>query len=142
MVEMRKDAKVSPENVFLFPYTQKSTNHVNGWSAIKDVTMSMKGQLSNAANITATKYRHRASTLYSLLDVPEGERQIFYKHMGHSEEINKHVYQCPTAVKEITTVGRYLRSIDGNAFSISFTHVVTVLTKLRIAYANFGMSWK
>ena len=35
--------------------------------------------------------------------------------MGHSESINRNVYQCPMAIKEITTVGKMLSNIDINA---------------------------
>ena len=70
-------------------------------------------ELRNIKQITATQYRHRASTLYAQLDVSESHRSVFYKHMGHASEINSEVYQCPLAVTEITHVGRYLNDIDG-----------------------------
>ena len=66
----------------------------------------------NPYRITATKMRHHASTLYALLDIPEQERQSFYRHMGHSREINQHVYQCHLGVQELTKVGRFLNTID------------------------------
>ena len=75
---------------------------------MKKVTNMMAGHLENPSLLTATKYRHRASTRYALQDVPEKDRSIFYKHMGHSQEINTNVYQCPLAVKEFTSVGSYL----------------------------------
>ena len=80
----------------------------------KKVTQMMEGHLKDPSHLTATKYRHRASTLYALQDIPEKDRNIFYKHMGHSMEINTNVYQCPLAVREITSVGRYLEKIDGS----------------------------
>ncbi|KAJ8018530.1 hypothetical protein HOLleu_43432 [Holothuria leucospilota] len=46
------------------------------------------------------------------MDVPESERQYIYKHMGHSEETNQHIYQAPLAVKELTVVGKCLQTID------------------------------
>ena len=53
-------------------------------------------------HLTATAARHRASTIYAGLDLPEGQRQIWYDHEGHSENINKFIYQCPRAIQELT----------------------------------------
>ena len=71
--------------------------------------------VSYPERMTATKMRHRASTYYSLLDVPENERKAFYTHMWHSREINETVYLCPTSVVEITKVGRYLEDLDNRS---------------------------
>jgi hypothetical protein len=57
--------------------------------------------------------RHRVSTLYAGTDVPEADRQYFYKHMGHSASINANIYQAPLAESEILKVGRHLITMDG-----------------------------
>ena len=62
---------------------------------------------------TATKMRHRISTLYAGLDVSENDRELFYRHMGHSREINKNIYQTPLAEAEILCVGDKLKNMDG-----------------------------
>ena len=46
------------------------------------------------------------------MDIPENERNYIYKHLGHSENINKNIYQSPLGIKEITVVGRKLQEID------------------------------
>ncbi|XP_022098212.1 uncharacterized protein LOC110983333 isoform X2 [Acanthaster planci] len=112
LMKMRHAVGVSDDNKYVFPYTQRSLEHVNGWAELKKVTK-MIPNLKDPEKVTATRCRHRASTLYALLDIPERDREIFYRHMGHSSEINAHIYQCPLAVKEITKVGRYLLDIDG-----------------------------
>ncbi|XP_058850832.1 uncharacterized protein LOC117428302 [Acipenser ruthenus] len=107
--DIRKEAGVNPLNQFLFPYTRKSEDHVSGWHAVNEICKAAK--ISN--KITATKMRHRASTIYSSLEVPEGEREIFYRHMGHSRDMNQHVYQqCPMAVAAITKVGKYFDNLE------------------------------
>ena len=63
--------------------------------------------------LTATANRHRVSTLYSMLDLPSEERQWFYKHMGHSENINQYRYQAPPAIMELTKVAKHLVNMDG-----------------------------
>jgi hypothetical protein len=45
--------------------------------------------------INATDMRHYVSTIYAGLEVKETQREIFYNHMGHSESINKNIYQSP-----------------------------------------------
>ena len=47
-----------------------------------------------------------------MLDLPEEERELFYKHMGHSKTINETVYQAPPALMEVLKIGRNLVAID------------------------------
>jgi len=97
---VRQDASVHKNNPFLFANKKKSCSHVKGCNAVKSVSV----QAGIRQNITATSIRDRASIIYASLDVPESERQTFYQHMGHSQEINKNVYQAPLAVQEVTKV--------------------------------------
>ena len=85
--------------------------NASGWHALKDVCAEIK--LQNASLINATNNRHRVSTLYASLNLPKHERQLFYTHMGHSEDINKDIYQAPLAIMSITRVGKQLMQIDG-----------------------------
>ena len=62
-------------------------------------------------HLTAIAARHRAS-MYAGFDLPEGQRQIWYDHEGHSEQINKWIYQCSRALNELTQVGTFLERID------------------------------
>lgn len=108
--DIRSAAAIASTNIFLFPTTNGSENHVSGWHAVSNVCE--KVDLTNKETLTATKNRHRLSKLFALMDVPESERQYIYKHMGHSEETNQHIYQAPLAVKELTVVGKCLQTID------------------------------
>ena len=47
------------------------------------------------------------------MNVPDEERSFFYAHMGHSEVINKNMYQSPLALMETIKVGKSLHIIDG-----------------------------
>uniref|UniRef100_A0A7M5X9K8 SET domain-containing protein n=2 Tax=Clytia hemisphaerica TaxID=252671 RepID=A0A7M5X9K8_9CNID len=119
--EIRKDVGVLPSNCYVFPATQGSDAHVGGWQSIK--TICKKLELQNEKTITATKQRHRMSTIFASLDLPEMERERFFDHMGHSEEINRNVYQAPPAMAEILTVGKHLRNIDGGANGVPVVNV-------------------
>ena len=115
--ETREQAGVRKGNPYLFPSTQDSDGHISGWHAINSIAK--QAGVANIALITATKNRHRISTLYASQDIPEAQRHVFYKHMGHSENINKNVYQSPLALMEITHVGKHLTSFDdGNVLLI------------------------
>ena len=117
--ESREQAGVRKENPYLFPSTQDSDCHISGWHAIHSIAK--QAGVANIALITATKMRHRISTLYASQDIPESQRHVFYKHMGHSENINKNVYQSPLALMEITHVGKHLSNFDnGNVLLIYF----------------------
>ncbi|XP_052063070.1 uncharacterized protein LOC127702809 [Mytilus californianus] len=106
--QIRQMAGVKPTNIYVFPNIQGSNFHVNGWNSVNKVCK----QAGLTKEINATQMRHYMSTVFANLDVPETDRQAFYRHMGHSEEINKHVYQCPLAVQEITKVGKFFYLMD------------------------------
>ena len=110
LVNVRSSCSVDNGNPYLFATTKSASGHADGWKSVRDTCI--RAGVSYPERMTATKMRHRASTYYSLLDVPENERKAFYTHMGHSREINETVYQCPTSVVEITKVGRYLEDLD------------------------------
>ena len=95
-------------NRFVFPYTRFSTNHVLGWKAVEKCCQ--LAELDNS--ITATQMRHYVATIYAALEIPDEERKQFYEHMGHSEAVNKNVYQSPLAVKEVIQVGGFLDRLD------------------------------
>lgn len=112
--EVREMAGIHPENIYLFPNAQNSLFHVSGWRCVQSVCK----QAKLSKRINATQMRHRVSTIYAGMDVPEADRQAFYRHMGHSEEINRNVYQCPLATQEITTVGKFLDELDTGKYEL------------------------
>jgi hypothetical protein len=70
-----------------------------------------KEELEHAFNLTDMRH----STIYAGLEVKEKEREIFYNHMGHSESINKNIYQSPHVRQTITRVGSFLHVHDIDA---------------------------
>ena len=106
--EIRKQVNVHASNRFVFPYTRFSTSHVLGWKAVEKCCQ--LAELDNS--ITATQMRHYVATIYAALEIPDEERKQFYEHMGHSEAVNKNVYQSPLAVKEVIQVGGFLDRLD------------------------------
>ena len=106
--ESRKAANIHPKNTFLFAHENLSLDHANGTYSLQVVCR----KAGVNSKITATSVRHRASTLYAALELPEEDRRYFYQHMGHSEEMNRNVYQCPPAVAEVTRVGSFLEWLD------------------------------
>lgn len=106
----RKDAGVLETNRYLFPSTQNSENHVSGWHSINAICGNENISLQST-DITATKQRHRVSTLFAALEVSQKDREAFYDHMGHNEQINVDVYQAPPALKELR-LALHLESID------------------------------
>ena len=84
-----------------FPNTGSSTDHAPGWKSFRAVLKLIDG-LKNPKLLIANKYRHRASTLYAMSEIPHDQRAAFSKHMGHTENVNKEVDQCLLAIKEVT----------------------------------------
>lgn len=110
--ETRTAAGVHEANDYVFASTQNSSFHVSGWHALNGI--SSAAGIHNTAHINATKNRHRVSTLYAAMDLPQSKRELFFKHMGHSGEINADIYQAPLAIQEVTQVGRVLQQIDSS----------------------------
>ncbi|XP_065661311.1 uncharacterized protein LOC136084687 isoform X2 [Hydra vulgaris] len=72
----------------------------------------IKDKLKYPNKLTATANRKKVSTLFAIMDLPPQDRELFYQHMGHSKDINQNVYQVPSALLEITKVGRHLIDIE------------------------------
>ena len=107
----RINAGVRDDNKYVFASLQ-SESHASGWHIIHNICMKLKDGLEDYKILTATSNRHRLSTLFAMLDLPKKDHDWFYKHMGHSADVNEAIYQAPPAVMELTKVGRHLLSID------------------------------
>jgi hypothetical protein len=114
--EIRRGAQIYDNNKFAFPSMMHSKNHATGWVAVHNLCR--KAGLEQS--ISATDMRHYVATTYALLDVSPNDREMFYKHLGHSQQMNEHVYQCPPAMKTITTVGKFLNQLEGNISTCKF----------------------
>jgi hypothetical protein len=110
-IEMRKECGILEDNPYLFPSSQSSEGHASGWHTISRVCESAGVQQSE---VTATKMRYLASTLYAGLDIPEAKRHAFYRHMGHSQTINENIYEAPLAEVEVREVGAILTQFGEN----------------------------
>ena len=107
---VRSACGIREDNKYLFPATQLSESHVDGWTAINNISKAVG--VVHIKTMTATCMRHRISTLYAYEDASPEERRLFYKHMGHSEAINENVYQAPLAHAEVEVIGRRLQRLD------------------------------
>ena len=109
--EERSKACVNVDNVYIFPSTKSSANHINGWNAT--ATTCRKANLSM---VTPTSRRIRLSTKYAALDIPNCDRQHWYKHLGHTEQVNKGMYQRPLANLVTEKAGKHLYKLDAGKF--------------------------
>ena len=74
---VRKEVGILEGNPYEFPNTEHSQFHVLGWNTTRK--MCENANVENPELLTASKQRHRISTVYAALDVPKGERKHFYK---------------------------------------------------------------
>jgi len=132
LVKVRPQCSVVTENPYLFATTNSTDGHADGWQSVRNTCI--KAGVSQLKKLTATKMRHRASTVYALLDLPESERRAFYSHMGHSKAVNETVYQCPPSVLEITKVGKYLEELDNGTVGTTSTGSVFFCKKICFLY--------
>jgi len=107
---VRSFVGIHQNNVYAFPNSKHSLDHVSGWHSVHRVSTDADIQCPELLN--PTKMRHLISTLYAARDVPEQDRRLFYLHMGHSEKVNSAIYQAPLSHQEVTKVGFHLQEID------------------------------
>lgn len=120
---VRKLSNVQEANMFVFASTQKSRENFSGWHALKNVCGNING-LKRPERINATNNRHRVSTIYAGLDIPEKDRELFYTHMGHSKDVNHNVYQCPLSLMGLTRLGPKLMEMNSMYIYIDFPSLV------------------
>ena len=110
--EVIKNAGVHDENPYIFASTKNSKSHASGWHSINDILK----RLSLTGAVNATKNRHRIASLIARLKLSDKEKEMIYKHFGHSEHINQNVYQAPPGSVQLQTTGQRLMQIndDGN----------------------------
>ena len=112
-------------NIYLFASTKQSDEHVSGWHAVHYVIDKLTLEQPNL--IKATTNRHRVSTLFSTLDVSAQDRELFYRHMGHSSKMNVETYQAPPALQMITKVGPHLINFDSSRCEFLFYFIISFL---------------
>ena len=103
---------IREDNNFVFA-TKTGHSHCSGWHAIAAVCK--RADLS--LPVTATKMRHRLSTIFVSLDMAPKDQKIFLSHMGHDLTTNQQNYQCPIGLDAIRVMGTMLNQADkGNAY--------------------------
>ena len=112
---VRKEVGILEGNPYMIPNTEHSQFHVLGWNTTRK--MCENAIVEDPVLLTASKKRHMISTIYAALDVPEGEGEHFYKHLGHSKIVNVGTYQYPLPLLEMTKVGRHLQDIDEGIYN-------------------------
>jgi len=110
LIAERNNCGVHSDNKYVFPYGQQSQDHVVGWHEIRK--MCLEAKVAQPHLVTANRVRHRAATIHATADYSEKEKEAFYKHMGHSKDIDAKVYQCPLGVTEVCKVGKYFVDLD------------------------------
>ena len=100
--QVRREVDILDGNPYVFPNTEMSPFHVLGWHATRK--MCIEAIIAQPELLTASKQRHRISTIYASLEVPETEREVFYRYMGHSRSVNIGTYQYLLPLLEMTKV--------------------------------------
>ena len=106
----RNDIGIKTTNPYIFASGQGSESHCSGWHALSAVCCKLP--ISDKSRLTATTNRHRLSTLIASQVLPDNERNLFFDHMGHSESINRNIYQAPPAIMQLIKTGKHLKEID------------------------------
>ncbi|KAK3801391.1 hypothetical protein RRG08_059093 [Elysia crispata] len=110
----RANCNIHPDNIYLFPNTPNSLDHASGYHCLRAVVKEVPNLKKPHLLIADKNFRHQVSTIFASFESPKDQQNSFIRHMGHSEAINRNVYQCPMAIHGITRVGKMLSHIDRN----------------------------
>ena len=91
-------------------WIQESIGNTDGWHCMDDMLKMIN--LKWAINSNSTTNRHRVASIFSKLELPEFERQLIYKHFGHSERINQTVCQALPGSLQLHSTGKHLMQIN------------------------------
>ena len=106
--QIRNEFGVNEANPYIFACTNHSISHASGWHCINDMLVC----LSCKAARNATKNRHHVASLLSNLQLSEVEKDLIFKHFGHSQHINEGVFQAPPGAVQIQMTGQKLLEIN------------------------------
>ena len=109
--DIRSGAGVCPKNMYIFPSTKKSDSHPDGWHCINDILV----KLDKKGALNATANRHRVATLLARLQLTEKEKEMIFKHFGHSKNMNENRYQAAPGSMQLRTTGSRLLEIQGSS---------------------------
>nr|XP_047132039.1 uncharacterized protein LOC124811030 isoform X2 [Hydra vulgaris] len=122
--DIRTQAGVSANNIYIFPSTQSSLYHCSGWHSLKNIIKQLN--LIDESKVTGTNNRHRLSTLVAGLGVSDAQMSLAYDHFGHSETINKTIYQAPAAHRQLLSTGKHLEAIDQNSLKQDLKKTINI----------------
>ena len=106
--EVRTNAGVSPNNKYVFPSTQGSDCHTSGWHCLDHCldAVGLKGHFN------ATGNRHRVASLLGRLALSEKEKELVFKHFGHTRKMNENIYQTAAGNQQLKSTGSRLLQIN------------------------------
>ena len=112
--KIRKDSGINLQNMYVFASGQGSQKHFPGWHSLANVCD--KVPISDRSCLNGTSNRHRLSTILAGLNLTDLERDLVFKHFGHSKEMNEHIYQAPAAHLQLSTTGKFLSQVDKGCY--------------------------
>ena len=127
--EVRHLAGVADKNPYVFSSMKNSMGYASGWHCINHILQ----KLNRKGAINATRNRHRIASILGKLQLSEKEKNLVFKHFGHSKHINENRYQAANGSSQINATGKRLNHIysvdkpsnnfekdDGNADDTNF----------------------
>lgn len=127
--DVRKKAGIRSSNHYIFA-TTNSDGHASGWHCIND----MLKKLSLTGAINATTNRHRVASMLAQLDLTNKEKELIYKHFGHSGNINQNVYQAAAGTLQLQSTGKHLLEIQNKTADNDSPQVSNLLKSVFLCY--------
>lgn len=108
--ECQQHCGIVKDNNHVFSNTKNSEDHTSMWDSLHKTKtkVTISRTRKNKVNIKQASSQHNAC----FNGYTKKDRELFYKHMEHSEKIKARIYQAALAVKEVTNYGKHILKIE------------------------------
>lgn len=104
LLDLRQVAEVDEGNPHVFAAKRGSLNSVRGSQIIRSYREAIA--ITKPENITATGLRKHAATSTQVLDLTEGDRDNFARHLGHDIRVHRKFYQLNQKAANVIQMGK------------------------------------
>lgn len=106
--DARENVNIHSTNKYIFASVNQSCNHASGWHCVNEMLV----KISRKGSLNATKNRHRVASLLSKMLLSEKEKELIFKHFGHSKNVNEDIYQAAAGTLQLQSTGQKLLQVN------------------------------
>ena len=107
----RKEARISDDNIFLFPSVSSKRKHLDASFCLKK--FANRCGADHPERLTATYLRKQVATTSQMLSMDHNDLSNLAKFMGHTDAVHQANYRMPEINIYVTKMSRFLSAATG-----------------------------